>query len=82
MLAGIRREDIDIRAGAESGSVALEGTVDVIEHLGNEQVVYLHIPGAMMPEAVKRAIFSPATTDFRVSIDNAGTLRYSSPITA
>ena len=52
LIAGIRPEDIHL-ATASSNGAALEGTVEVVEHLGNEQVVYVSIPGAMVPETVE-----------------------------
>lgn len=52
LIAGIRPEDIHLATASSSGA-ALEGTVEVVEHLGNEQVVYINIPGAMVPETVE-----------------------------
>jgi ABC-type sugar transport system ATPase subunit len=31
------------------------GPVDVVEHLGNEQLIYVRLPGAIQPERVGRA---------------------------
>ena len=51
LIAGIRPEDFSLD-GAQSGDGAtISGFVDVVEHLGNEQMVYLRLPGAYVPEA-------------------------------
>jgi multiple sugar transport system ATP-binding protein len=43
VIAGIRPEDL--RLAREGSENTLVGTADVVEHLGNEQVVYLRAPG-------------------------------------
>jgi multiple sugar transport system ATP-binding protein len=43
VVAGIRPEDL--RLASEGGENTLTGTAEVVEHLGNEQVVYLRAPG-------------------------------------
>jgi multiple sugar transport system ATP-binding protein len=48
VVVGIRPEDLSTADGG-SGQT-LVGTVDVVEHLGNEQLVHLQIPGALVPE--------------------------------
>jgi multiple sugar transport system ATP-binding protein len=45
VIAGIRPEDL--RLASEGSENTLVGTADVVEHLGNEQVVYLRAPGMM-----------------------------------
>lgn len=52
MITGIRPEDIHL-AVASRVDAALEGIVEVVEHLGNEQLVYVSLPGAMVPETVE-----------------------------
>ncbi|HUY76881.1 MAG TPA: sn-glycerol-3-phosphate ABC transporter ATP-binding protein UgpC [Ktedonobacterales bacterium] len=48
VILGIRPEDFHLASdGAEN---TLNGAVDVVEHLGNEQLIYLNMPGAMIPE--------------------------------
>jgi multiple sugar transport system ATP-binding protein len=43
VIAGIRPEDL--RLASEGSENTLAGIADVVEHLGNEQVVYLRAPG-------------------------------------
>ncbi len=43
VVAGIRPEDL--RLAGEGSENTLTGTAEVVEHLGNEQVVYLRAPG-------------------------------------
>jgi multiple sugar transport system ATP-binding protein len=45
VIAGIRPEDL--RLASEGSENTLAGTAEVVEHLGNEQVVYLRAPGMM-----------------------------------
>ena len=53
LIAGIRPEDFGLD-GAQSGDgTTISGIVDVVEHLGNEQMVYLRLPGAYVPEALE-----------------------------
>jgi multiple sugar transport system ATP-binding protein len=51
VVVGIRPEGLRLATGAEANAVA--GTVDVIEHLGNEQYVYLRLPGAITPDSAE-----------------------------
>ena len=53
VIAGIRPEDFSLVATEDGGAATLTGVVDVVEHLGSEQLVYLKLPGAMIPELVK-----------------------------
>ncbi len=51
LIVGIRPEDFSLD-GAQSGDGAtISGVVDVVEHLGNEQLIYVRLPGAYVPEA-------------------------------
>jgi multiple sugar transport system ATP-binding protein len=53
LIVGIRPEDFSLD-GAQSGDGAtISGVVDVVEHLGNEQLVYVRLPGAYVPEAAE-----------------------------
>jgi multiple sugar transport system ATP-binding protein len=51
VVLGIRPEDL--RAGEGGPGKTLVGTVDVVEHLGNEQLVHLQIAGALVPEGAE-----------------------------
>jgi multiple sugar transport system ATP-binding protein len=48
VIAGIRPEDLHQVSDSATAGV-LTGTIEVVEHLGNEQVVYLHLPGTRVP---------------------------------
>lgn len=53
VIAGIRPEDFSLD-GAQSGDGStISGVVDVVEHLGNEQLVYVRLPGAYVPEVAE-----------------------------
>jgi len=57
VVVGIRPEDFRLAApdtGSTDGSL-FKGKVDVVEHLGNEQLVYVRLPGTVLPDAVKAA---------------------------
>jgi multiple sugar transport system ATP-binding protein len=54
VIVGIRPEDLHLAAGATESAKALPGSVEVVEHLGSEQVVYLKTPGAILPEAAAK----------------------------
>ena len=54
VIVGIRPEEFRMDGAGPSGAT-LSGTVDVVEHLGNEQLVYVRLPGATVPEQVKQA---------------------------
>ncbi len=51
VVVGIRPEHL--RLAGESDDATLRGEVEVVEHLGNEQVVYLRVPGALASEEVE-----------------------------
>lgn len=51
VIVGIRPEAFALAGDATENT--LTGTVDVVEHLGNEQLVYIRIPGAMVPETAE-----------------------------
>ncbi|HEX9037564.1 MAG TPA: sn-glycerol-3-phosphate ABC transporter ATP-binding protein UgpC [Ktedonobacterales bacterium] len=48
VIVGVRPEDL--RLASESEPNTLTGTVDVVEHLGNEQLIYLQMAGVMVSE--------------------------------
>ena len=51
VIAGIRPEEFSLASeGAEN---TLSGVVDVVEHLGSEQLIYVQLPGAMVPETAE-----------------------------
>jgi multiple sugar transport system ATP-binding protein len=57
VVVGIRPEDFTL-ANADASTAAdgaLTGTVEVVEHLGNEQLLYVRLPGTVVPETVKAA---------------------------
>ena len=51
VILGIRPEDFHL--ASETGENTLSGTVDVAEHLGNEQLIYLQMPGAVISETAE-----------------------------
>jgi multiple sugar transport system ATP-binding protein len=51
VVAGIRPEDL--RPATQGAPNTIIGTVDVVEHLGNEQLVYLQVPGAMVSKSAE-----------------------------
>jgi multiple sugar transport system ATP-binding protein len=51
VIVGIRPEDL--RVATPSSMDTLDGTVEVVEHLGNELLVYLRIPGLLTTEDVQ-----------------------------
>jgi multiple sugar transport system ATP-binding protein len=50
VVVGVRPEHFELASDGDSD--ALAGVVDVVEHLGNEQMVYVRLPGAIVPETV------------------------------
>jgi multiple sugar transport system ATP-binding protein len=57
VVVGIRPEDFRL-ADAETAGVAggtMAGMVDVVEFLGNEQLIYVRLPGTLLPEPVRAA---------------------------
>ncbi len=70
-------------AGAASGATAADassptmaGVVDVAEHLGNEQLVYLKLPGAYVPEqAETKGTVARIGPDVRINPGDRITLR-------
>ncbi len=48
VIAGIRPEDL--RLASEGAADSIIGVVDVVEHLGNEQLIYLQSSAATAPE--------------------------------
>jgi multiple sugar transport system ATP-binding protein len=53
VIAGIRPEDL--RLASEGSENTLAGTAEVVEHLGNEQVVYLRAPGMVVAKGTDGA---------------------------
>jgi multiple sugar transport system ATP-binding protein len=51
VVVGIRPEDF--QPALDGNAQTLTGTVDVVEHLGNEQLVYLQIPGTLVSESTE-----------------------------
>ncbi|HEX8033323.1 MAG TPA: sn-glycerol-3-phosphate ABC transporter ATP-binding protein UgpC [Ktedonobacterales bacterium] len=51
VILGVRPEDFHL--ASESDPTTLLGTVDIVEHLGDSQLVYLRIPGSMVPETAE-----------------------------
>jgi multiple sugar transport system ATP-binding protein len=49
VVVGIRPEHLRLAVAETANS--LMGTVEVVEHLGNEQLVYVEVPGALSSEA-------------------------------
>ena len=65
MIVGIRPEDLHLADGATERANVLLGSVEVIEHLGNEQLIYLQALGAILPESAAKA---------RETADNSGAI--------
>jgi multiple sugar transport system ATP-binding protein len=57
VIVGIRPEDFRLADGDASGADGgtMTGKVDVVEFLGNEQLIYVRLPGTILPESVKAA---------------------------
>jgi multiple sugar transport system ATP-binding protein len=57
VIVGIRPEDFGLADGdtADVPEGTMTGTVDVVEFLGNEQLIYLRLPGTILPDSVKAA---------------------------
>jgi multiple sugar transport system ATP-binding protein len=51
VVLGIRPEDLS--AGDGGAGRTLSGTVDVVEHLGNEQLLHMTVPGVMTSEGAE-----------------------------
>ena len=51
VIVGIRPEHLQLAGDSQSNT--LYSRADVVEHLGNEQLVYLKIAGAFVPEAAE-----------------------------
>jgi multiple sugar transport system ATP-binding protein len=65
IVVGIRPEDLHLAAEAADRANVLLGSVEVVEHLGNEQLIYLQTPGAILPESAAKA---------RETVDNSGAI--------
>jgi multiple sugar transport system ATP-binding protein len=57
VIVGIRPEDFRLVDSDTAGLTGdtMTGTVDVVEFLGNEQLIYVRLPGTILPESVKAA---------------------------
>ena len=57
VVVGIRPEDFRLAGDNTSNTdeSPFTGKVDVVEHLGNEQLVYARLPGTVLPDVVKAA---------------------------
>src|SRR5262249_37512135 len=53
VIVGIRPESLRLAIGEDMSTLA--GTVDVVEHLGSEQLAYVRVPGLVVPEAAAAA---------------------------
>jgi multiple sugar transport system ATP-binding protein len=83
VIVGIRPEDFALD-GAGTGAASasdpstptMSGVVDVAEHLGNEQLVYLRLPGAYVPEqAETKGTVARIGPDVRITPGDRITLR-------
>jgi multiple sugar transport system ATP-binding protein len=54
VIVGVRPENLHV-SGSEADPNTLSGVVDVVEHLGSEQLVYVKMPGLILPEAAAAA---------------------------
>jgi ABC-type sugar transport system ATPase subunit len=48
VIAGVRPQHFDLASDNDTNTIS--GVADVVEHLGNEQMVYVRLPGAVVPE--------------------------------
>jgi multiple sugar transport system ATP-binding protein len=57
VVVGIRPEDFSLADGDTPGADGgtMMGKVDVVEFLGNEQLIYVRLPGTILPESVRAA---------------------------
>ena len=53
VIVGIRPEHLHLAGADEPGT--LPAVAEVVEHLGNEQLVYVKAPGAFLPESAAKA---------------------------
>jgi multiple sugar transport system ATP-binding protein len=66
VVVGVRPEDLTLSSDGAS-QATLHATVDVVEHLGNEQLIYVQAPGAMISEAAEtKAITARVAANARV----------------
>jgi multiple sugar transport system ATP-binding protein len=81
IVVGIRPEDLHLAdaSGTDGDDAAMmAGPVDVVEHLGNEQVIYVRLPGAIQPEQAREAGEQSAPAD---ASDSSGVLAAASAST-
>jgi multiple sugar transport system ATP-binding protein len=62
VVVGIRPEDFALVGADSEVDSTLTGPVEVVEYLGNEQLIYVRLPGTVVPEAVKAAQEAAPTT--------------------
>jgi multiple sugar transport system ATP-binding protein len=73
VVVGIRPEDLRLASDSQSGT--LLGSAEVLEHLGNEQLLYLRIPGAMALETAEmQSSIARLPVDAQVRIGETVTL--------
>ncbi|MGH2485409.1 MAG: ABC transporter ATP-binding protein, partial [Ktedonobacterales bacterium] len=67
VVVGVRAEDLRVTTEGDDG--ALTGTVEVVEHLGNEQLLYLSVPGqAALDGAETRSTVARVAADVGVRV--------------
>ncbi|HKV84171.1 MAG TPA: ABC transporter ATP-binding protein, partial [Ktedonobacterales bacterium] len=73
VVVGVRAEDLKVTHEDNEG--ALMGTVEVVEHLGNEQLLYMSVPGqAALDGAETRSTVARVAADIEVRVGDAVTL--------
>jgi len=72
VVVGIRPEDFTQVGADGSEETTLQGPVEVVEYLGNEQLIYVRLPGTVVPEAVKAAQEAAAPAAGSEQADGAG----------
>ncbi|MGE5335340.1 MAG: TOBE domain-containing protein, partial [Nitrososphaerota archaeon] len=73
VVVGIRPEGLRLASEAASNTIA--GVVDVVEHLGNEQFVYLRLPGAIFTDTAEtQGSVARLPSDARVHVGQALTV--------
>jgi multiple sugar transport system ATP-binding protein len=73
VILGVRPEALRLADGATGRANALLGSVEVIEHLGNEQLIHLQTPGAILPETAAQA---------RETVDDTGAMAFGASVIA
>jgi len=74
VIVGIRPEDMPVADPGDTGVIS--GQVEIVEHLGNEQLIYIRTVGAMVPEHAESAgTTARISPDVHVSTGQRITLR-------